>query len=118
MIDKMLHRSPGVILLTAIALSAVFTSNSLFAKPQQQELNALTDDEQKQLTVARNLDETVDTLFEKEEFAAAIEPARQSVAIRKKILGTDHPDTAASINALAVIHDSLENYQAAEPLYR
>jgi tetratricopeptide (TPR) repeat protein len=42
----------------------------------------------------------------------------QSLAIRKKALGPEHPDVAASLNHLALLYDAQGLYAKAEPLYQ
>ncbi|NEQ86641.1 MAG: CHAT domain-containing protein, partial [Moorea sp. SIO2I5] len=43
---------------------------------------------------------------------------RQALALRKKLLGQDHPDVATSLNNLALLYLSQGRYGEAEPLYR
>src|SRR5206468_1061470 len=49
----------------------------------------------------------------------AAEPIfQQSLEIRRRVLGENHPDYAASLNNLAVLYQDMGNYAAAEPLYQ
>ena len=41
----------------------------------------------------------------------------RSLQIRDQQLGADHPDTASSLNNLAMLYDSTGRYSEAEPLY-
>jgi tetratricopeptide (TPR) repeat protein len=41
----------------------------------------------------------------------------QALAIRKKVLGEEHPDTASSLNNLGGLLDSMGDYQGARPFY-
>ncbi len=41
----------------------------------------------------------------------------QSITIRKKVLGKEHPDFAASLNSLANLYKEMGQYEKAEPLY-
>ncbi|MGK7928871.1 MAG: tetratricopeptide repeat protein, partial [Spirulina sp.] len=41
----------------------------------------------------------------------------QSLELRKKLLGEEHPDVATSLNNLAFLYESQRKYEAAEPLY-
>ncbi len=41
----------------------------------------------------------------------------RALAIREHILGSEHPDTAQSLNNLAVLLDAQRDYTAARPLY-
>ncbi|WP_130758769.1 tetratricopeptide repeat protein, partial [Microcystis aeruginosa] len=41
-----------------------------------------------------------------------------ALAIRKQQLGDNHPDTATSLNNLAVFYQSQGRYSEAEPLYK
>jgi CHAT domain-containing protein len=43
---------------------------------------------------------------------------KQALAIRKKVLGEDHPDYAISLNNLAVLYESMGNYGEAWPLFK
>ncbi len=43
---------------------------------------------------------------------------KESLAIRDKALGNDHPDVAISINNLAQIYNFWGHYAEAEPLYK
>jgi len=41
----------------------------------------------------------------------------KALVIREKILGSEHPDVATSLNNLAALHKDLGNYEQAKPLY-
>jgi tetratricopeptide (TPR) repeat protein len=41
----------------------------------------------------------------------------QALALRRKLLGEEHPDVATSLNNLAALYDSQGKYSQAEPLY-
>ncbi|MGB3293029.1 MAG: tetratricopeptide repeat protein [Phormidesmis sp.] len=41
----------------------------------------------------------------------------QALALRRKLLGEEHPDVANSLNNLAALYDSQGRYEQAEPLY-
>ena len=43
---------------------------------------------------------------------------KQSLAIREKVLGPNHPDVAATLNGLAELYRALGRYTDAEPLYK
>ncbi len=43
---------------------------------------------------------------------------RRALAIREKVLGAEHPDTAASLNDLAAVLEARGRYGEAEPLHR
>ncbi len=42
----------------------------------------------------------------------------RALAIREKALGPDHPDTAQSLNNLAILYKNQGQYEQAEPLYQ
>ncbi len=49
---------------------------------------------------------------------AAAEPLyQQALELSKRLLGTEHPDVAFSLNNLAALYDSQGRYAEAEPLY-
>ncbi|MBV8381181.1 MAG: tetratricopeptide repeat protein, partial [Planctomycetaceae bacterium] len=50
-------------------------------------------------------------------YAEATSAARQALAIREAALGARHPDTAQSLNNLALLLKSQGDYAAAKPLY-
>ena len=43
---------------------------------------------------------------------------QRALAIYKKVLGSQHPDTATSLNNLAALYDDMGSYDKAEPLYQ
>ena len=53
-----------------------------------------------------------------ENYAEAEPLYRRALAIREKTLGPDHPDTAASLNNLALLRCLQGNCAEAEPLFR
>jgi hypothetical protein len=53
---------------------------------------------------AKELSAQVEALFEKGEYDAAFEPARESLEIRERYLGSDHPDVAESIHDVALVY--------------
>jgi hypothetical protein len=40
-----------------------------------------------------------------------------ALAIKEKILGPEHPDTATTLHSLAVLYGEQGKYEQAEPLY-
>ena len=52
------------------------------------------------------------------DYAAAEPLLKRSLAIRKKILGPDHPDVAKTMNNLATLRIAQRKYDEAEPLLR
>jgi len=51
-------------------------------------------------------------------FSRAEEAFVQALAIRERVLGADHPDTAISLNNLAVLYRAQGRYAEAEPLHQ
>ena len=43
---------------------------------------------------------------------------QRALAIRKKSLGPEHPDTANSLNNLALLYQVMGDYEQALPLYQ
>ena len=52
------------------------------------------------------------------EYAKAEPLYREALRIRQKVLGPEHPDTATSLNNLAMLYRDMGEYAKAEPLYR
>src|SRR5437773_249410 len=63
---------------------------------------------------AQQLMERVDILFKEGHYSAAIPVAEQAVAIRERVFGPEHPDTATAINYLGRLHRFAGNYLQAE----
>ena len=57
-------------------------------------------------------------LYNRARYTEAKPLLRRSLAIRKKVLGSDHPDTAISLNNLGVVLRFQGRYGQAEPLIR
>ena len=41
----------------------------------------------------------------------------RAILIREKVLGSEHPDVASSLNNLAALYDNQRRYDVAEPLF-
>ena len=52
------------------------------------------------------------------EYAKAEPLYQEALRIRQKVLGPEHPDTATSLNNLAVLYRAMGEYAKAEPLYQ
>ena len=52
----------------------------------------------------------------RERYSAGERFARRAVEIRERLLGPDHPDTAADVAALAGLLDGQKRYRESEPL--
>jgi tetratricopeptide (TPR) repeat protein len=57
-----------------------------------------------------------DELYKEGKYKEAIPIAEKLLAIRKKELGPEHPDTAQSLNNLALLYQAMGEYAKAEPL--
>lgn len=53
----------------------------------------------------------------KAEYARALPLYQQALAIRQKVLGAEHPDTANSLNNLALLYETQGQYDLALPMY-
>ena len=52
------------------------------------------------------------------QYSTAESLLQQALAIRKKVLGEEHPDYAISLSNLAYLYKAMYNFAAAEPLYK
>jgi tetratricopeptide (TPR) repeat protein len=52
------------------------------------------------------------------EYAKAEPLYQEALRIRQKVLGSEHPDTALSLDCLAVLYQTMGEYTKAEPLYQ
>ncbi|MHC4459738.1 MAG: tetratricopeptide repeat protein [Planctomycetota bacterium] len=50
-------------------------------------------------------------------YAEAESLLKRSLQVREKVLGSDHPKVATSLNNLGALYDSQGKYAEAEPLY-
>jgi tetratricopeptide (TPR) repeat protein len=64
------------------------------------------------------LDARVLELYGQARYDEAIPLAQQALAIRKKVLGSEHPDTAISVTNVAAMYQAMGAYVEAEPLYQ
>ena len=70
------------------------------------------------VTHAETLNEQVERLLGKAKYAEAEPLAKQSLEQSIKKNGPDSPETATSLNNLAVLYDNQGKYDLAEPLYK
>lgn len=68
------------------------------------------------LARAKSLDGQVEDLYGKGRYAEALPLARESLAIREKRQGPDHPSTSASLGNLALVLEELGEYEEAKAL--
>ena len=107
-------------MLLAVALLAGSLSLRLEerARAQMPTQPGLTVEQRSELIGAERLNEQVAQLYQQGKFNAAIPLAEQALAIRKHILGENHPDVATSLNNLAKLYHDQGRYTEAEPLYQ
>ena len=70
------------------------------------------------LNAALELNQQAIQLSNQGKYRKAIAIAQRSLVIYEKVLGTEHPDIATSLNNLAGLYYAQGNYPAAEPLYK
>ncbi|WP_199322689.1 MULTISPECIES: CHAT domain-containing tetratricopeptide repeat protein [Calothrix] len=70
-----------------------------------------------ELVEAEQLNEQTMQLYQQGKYSEAIPLAERALAIREKVLGTEHLDVAQSLNNLAILYSSQGNYVKAEGLY-
>ncbi|MBU2621467.1 MAG: tetratricopeptide repeat protein [Proteobacteria bacterium] len=66
--------------------------------------------QENELEKANALNEKVEQLSKQGRYTEALPLAQQILEIRKKVLGPEHPDTAISLNNLALLYYSLGDY--------
>src|SRR5271165_490361 len=62
------------------------------------------------------LNQQVQTLFKQGKYQEAIPLAGKAVELAKRVYGPEHPNTAQSLNNLAVLYRVMGEYAKAEPL--
>jgi tetratricopeptide (TPR) repeat protein len=70
-----------------------------------------------ELDLAYNLNYLATLYYWQGKYEAAEPLFLQSLELRKKLLGEDHPSVATSLNNLAGLYESQGKYEAAEPLF-
>jgi CHAT domain-containing protein len=79
-------------------------------------LEQLSPEDRAQLKVADEQNREWDRLFAEHHFREAIVPIEKVLAIRRKILGKEHRDTARCLNDLGGAYLNLKEYDKLEPL--
>ena len=85
----------------------------------------LTEDVARFFDESGRIDETAGTLFhnlasvyyDQGNYLKALEYYEKALAIRERVLGTDHPYTAATYNNMALVYDAQGNYEKALEYY-
>ena len=77
----------------------------------------LTGQQKADLERAITLNKQVINLFSQGKYAEATPLAIEALKIRREVLGDKHPDTADSINNLALLYSKQAQYAKAEPLF-
>jgi CHAT domain-containing protein/Tfp pilus assembly protein PilF len=57
-------------------------------------------------------------LYRQGQYHSAVSIAQSVLKLMEKSFGSEHPDTADSLNNLAMLYDGMGSYQKAEPLYK
>jgi len=70
------------------------------------------------LEEARVLNQQVVKLYQAGRYQDALPLAQRALEIREKALGPEHPDTAGSLNNLALLYQDMGAYDKALPLYQ
>jgi CHAT domain-containing protein len=92
-------------------------TNARLALAHVDRLAALTADQRRQLQEANQLNSEVVKLHGQGKTREAVPLAQQALAIRKEVLGEQHPASALSLNNLALLLELQGDYAQAEPLY-
>ncbi len=64
------------------------------------------------------LNQQVHKLFKQGKYREAIPLEEKAVELAKRVRGTEHPDTATSLNNLALLYKHINEYAKAEPLHQ
>jgi tetratricopeptide (TPR) repeat protein len=56
--------------------------------------------------------------FERAQYAESVALFKRSLAIRERVLGSEHPEVAMSLSNLAALYDHQGRYEEAEPLFK
>jgi tetratricopeptide (TPR) repeat protein len=78
---------------------------------------AFTPQQRRQLAEAQRLYGEVGKLYDQGKYPQAVPLARKALDILRKVLGDEHPHTAACLNELALLYESQGRYADAQPYY-
>jgi CHAT domain-containing protein len=78
-------------------------------------LGRLSAEERAQIREVDKQNERMEQLWQAHKYQEALPLAEKAVAIRRRLLGAEHPDYASSLHDLAVQHQGLGAYRAAQP---
>jgi CHAT domain-containing protein/Flp pilus assembly protein TadD len=92
-------------------------TNARLALANLERVARLTKKQRQQLAEVDELGDQVVELYGQGKQKSAIPLARQVMAIRKDLLGDEHPDYAASLHNLGALYHFMGEYADAEPLY-
>ena len=81
-------------------------------------LFAVSPNDQTEIDLANKLDKQANLYYKQGRYAEAEPLYKRSLAIREKILGSDHPVVSNSLYYLARLYDNQGRYTEAEPLYK
>jgi tetratricopeptide (TPR) repeat protein len=98
-----------LLLLTGILVATVGAESAL----AQAGGRGTTDD----TAALKALNEQVAKLYQQGKYEEAVPPARKALELGEKTIGADHPETATSLNNLAMLYKTVGDYAKAEPLY-
>lgn len=79
-------------------------------------VNSIAVAQQGSIEEANALNQQVLDLYQQGRYEEAIPRAERALAIREKVLGPKHDDTASSLNNLAELYEAMGAYDKAEPL--
>jgi len=83
--------------------------------PQASNVEPVRQQQEKQLEKAAEIDRRVRALSQEGKTTEALVLAKESLSIRKKVLGEEHPDTATSLNNIGFLLQAQGDYAAARP---
>ncbi|MDM8565018.1 tetratricopeptide repeat protein [Candidatus Halobeggiatoa sp. HSG11] len=79
--------------------------------------SCMQDNDQALLQQAESLNQQLVKAYQQGKYPQAIELGKRALKIYQQVLG-DHPETATSLNNLALMYESMGEYARAEPLYQ
>ncbi|MEA5535844.1 CHAT domain-containing protein [Crocosphaera sp. XPORK-15E] len=105
--------------ITVVAVAGILGLGMEMPPPTVgQIISQVSSQDKEALAEAERLIQQAIELYQQGKYNEAIPLAEKALAIRKKVLGDNHPDTAGSLNNLAVLYYSQGRYSEAEPLYK
>jgi CHAT domain-containing protein len=107
----------AIVVMLLSTVWSVAVPRRVLAEEPKPNAPTLSDADRAELEKAKQLYPEYLKLRNSGKYAQAVPLLKKQLEIRRRILGTQHPDYAASLNSLGLLHKIMADYGRAEPFY-